>query len=185
MTSALAAPEPSAAQRERIAKDRRAVERDAQQAQQACTQQFAVTDCVNRAKAERRERLRPLEQEQALLDETVRKRRAAERLAQIQLRQAAQSTAPPEVAVRARRPTVDAAASAPLAAELARPEAPRHAAAAGAAETDAARRADATARRAEQAQAHRVAVEEKNRRRAAQRVPAKPLTLPPAPAASR
>lgn len=176
MTSALAAPEPSAAQRERIAKDRRAVERDAQQAQQACTQQFAVTDCVNRAKAERRERLRPLEQEQALLDETVRKRRAAERLAQIQLRQAAQSTAPPEVAVRARRP----AASAPLAAELARPEAPRHAAAAGAAETDAARRADATARRAEQAQAHRVAVEEKNRRRAAQRVPAKPLPLPPA-----
>ena len=187
MASALAAPEPSAAQRERIAKDRLAVERDAQRAQQVCAGQFAVTDCVNRAKAERRERLRPLEQEQALLDEALRKQRATERLAQIQQRQAAQRDAPPQVNLRARRPAAEpgasASASAPAPTRLARPDVSRPSGAA--ADADAQLRAAAAAQRAEQARAHRAAVQEKNRRRAAQREPAKPLPLPPALAASR
>ena len=191
MASALAAPEPSATERERIAKDRLAVERDAQRAQQVCSGQFAVTDCVNRAKAERRERLRPLEQEQALLDEALRKQRATERLAQIQQRQAAQRDAPPQVNLRARRPAAEpgasasanASAPAPAPTRLARPEASRPSGAA--ADADAQLRAAAAAQRAEQARAHRAAVQEKNRRRAAQREPAKPLPLPPALAASR
>jgi len=180
----LAASHPSSAQRERIARDRLVIERGAQQAQQACARQFAVTDCVNRVKAERRERVRPLDQELALLDEALRKRRAAERLAQIQQRQAVLRDVPPETAVRARRPAAESATRAAAPAELVPREAPQPSDAV-AVQADAQRRAAASARRAQQAQAHRVAVEEKNRQRATQRALVKPLPLPPAGGASR
>ncbi len=181
LAPALAAPDPSLAQRERIGRERQAIEREAQQAQTACALQFAVTDCVNGAKARRRERLRPLDLELARLDEASRRQRAADRIAQIQQRQSAQREAPPEVAVRARRSAAELPASSParIAAEVLR--SPDRAAA----DSEAAQRAAAAASRAEQARAHRAAVEEKNRQRAARREPAKPLPLPPALGASR
>ena len=176
-----AAPDPSLAQRERIGRERQAIDREAQQAQQTCALRFAVTDCVDRAKARRRERMRPLDLELARLDEAWRKQRAAQRLAQIRQPQSAQRQVPPEVAVRARRELSEPLASAPT---LAAPGARRKADAA-LADVEASQRATAAARRAEQAQSHRAVVEEKNRQRAAQREPARPLPLPPASGASR
>ena len=176
-----AAPGPSLAQREQIGRERQVIEREAQQAQQACALQFAVTDCVNRAKGRRRERMRPLDLELARLDEALRRQRAAERLAQIRQPQSAQRQAPTEVAVRARRVASEPLASAP---SLAVPDA-RRTAHAALADAEATKRAAAAARRAEQARSHRAAVEEKNRQRAALRKPAEPLPLPPASAASR
>ena len=176
-----AAPDPSLAQRERIGRERQAVEGEAQQAQQACALQFAVTDCVNRAKARRRERMRLLDLELARLDEAFRKQRATERMAQIRQPQSAQHQSPPEVAVRARQVASEPLLSAP---SLAAPEA-RRTADAALAKAEASQRVAAAARRTEQARSHRAAVEEKNRQRAALRKPAQPLPLPPASAASR
>jgi len=181
LAPAAAAPDPAAAQRERITRERQAVEREARAAQQACATQFAITDCVNRAKAERRERLRPLDRELALLDDELRKRRAAERLAQLQQRQASRPETPPEVSVRTRKasaPDAASAASAPPRPPQRSPAALQ--AAASQADAAAAQRAAAAARRVEQAQAHRAVVEQKNVERARQREPAKPLPQPAA-----
>jgi hypothetical protein len=172
--------------RERIAQERLVIERDAKAAQAACAKKFAVTDCVNRVKAERRERLQPLDRELAALDDALRERRAAERLSQLLQRQAAQSEERPQASMRASAPAGSAAASSA--------KAPRRSAeaaiaakqaAASQAEITAAQRAAAAVLRNEQAEAHRRADEERNQKRAAQRAPAAPLPLPPAPAASR
>ena len=61
----------AAAQRERIAREQAAVERDARAAQAACASQFAVTACVDGVRAERRRRLQALDRERAVLDEVA------------------------------------------------------------------------------------------------------------------
>ncbi len=179
----LAADDNAAAQRERIARERAAVERQAQAAQAACAQQFAVTACVDRVMADRRERLRQLDRERALLDDELRKRRAAERTARIEQRQVELAQEPPSAPVRTRSP---AAASAPRGAtSSAAARASANEAAASQSEADAAERAAASARRAAQAEAHRNAVEKRNRERAAQHAPSPPLPQPPQAPASR
>lgn len=181
-----AAPDATAQERERISRERLVVERDAKAAQAACAKKFAVTDCVNRVKAERRERLQPLDRELAALDDALRERRAAERLAEVLRRQAAQVEGRPEASVRASAPAASAAApSAKAPRRSAEAAIAEHQAAASQAEITAAQRAAATVLRTEQAEAHRRAVEARNQQRAAQRAPAKPLPPPPASAASR
>lgn len=182
------AAEPDAATqvRERISRERLVVEQDAKAAQAACAKKFAVTDCVNRVKAERRERLQPLDRELAALDDALRERRAAERLSEVLQRQAVQSEVRPEASMRASAPAASAAAaSAKAPRRSAEAAIATNQAAASQAEIAAAQRAAATALRIEQAEAHRRAVEIRNKNRAAQRAPAEPLPLPPAPAASR
>jgi colicin import membrane protein len=184
--SAGAAPDAAAEQRERNAQARQVVEHDAQVAQAACAQRFAVTDCVNRVKAEKRERLLQLDRERAVLDDELRKRRAAERLAAVAQRQAARVVETPEATLRARKPAVSEAAASANAATRS-PDAAIEVRQAVVVQTEAAaaQRAAAAARRAEQAQAHRSAVEARNVERAKQREPAKPLPLPPGSAASQ
>jgi colicin import membrane protein len=185
---ALAAPaDGAAAQRERIARERATIERDTRTAQANCASQFAVTACVDRVKSERRQRLQALDRQSAVLDDELRKRRAAERVERLRQRQAAQANEPPKVTIRSRSaPASDVAASAgPPRMPQASTETRR--AAASRADADAAARAAATARRASDAAAHRRAVEKRNLERAEQRPPAKPLPSPVAPpsAASR
>jgi len=176
-----AAQETEAAQRERIARQRALIESDARAGQQACAQHFAVTDCIDRVKAERRQRLQPLDRESAALDDEVRKRRAAERLAQIQRRQASGVEAKPEVAVRSRKPSAsEASASATEREGAERADAAARQATAAQAEADAARRAAASARRAQEAEEHRLAVEKRNQERARRATPSQPLPTPPA-----
>ena len=183
----MAAAESEASQRDRIARDRAAIEHEAQAAQKRCAQRFAVTDCVDRVKAERRQRLQPLERELAALDDAQRKRRAAERMAQIQQRQASQADVRPEVSVHKRKAAAgDPAGPVDAAPEFVEPDVRSGAQAAAAqAEAEAAKRAAASARRNEQAKAHRLEVERRNAERAKQGSPPASLPVPPAPAASR
>ncbi|MDP1691272.1 MAG: hypothetical protein Q8L49_04845 [Burkholderiaceae bacterium] len=174
-----------AAQRQRIARERATIERAMQVAQAACATQFAVTACVDGVKAERRQRLQTLDRQRAVLDDELRKRRAAERIEQIRRRQAARADERPQVSVRARSPAAsEAAAAAPApepsldAALASRQAAPAQAQAGAAARA-------AAARRASDAAAHRNAVDKRNQVRAKQREPARPLPLPAAVAASQ
>jgi colicin import membrane protein len=175
----------AAAQRERIAREQAAVERDARAAQAACASQFAVTACVDGVRAERRRRLQALDRERAVLDDELRKRRAAERLEQIRQRQAARDSEPPKVTVRTRAPAASVAApSAPSPTRSPEAALAARQAAAARADAEAAERAAAAARRASEAQAHRHAVEKRNQERARERKPAQPLPLPAASSAA-
>ena len=170
-----------AAERERIARQRSQVERESQAAQAQCATQFVITACVERVRAERRERMQVLDRQRAILDDEWRKRRAAERVEQIRQRQASAAEARPEVTVRTRTP----AASAPVAnahGSARSPEAvlaERQAAASQAAAL-AGQRASAAKRRADETEAHRLAVEKRNQARANSHAPSKPLPSPPA-----
>ena len=179
-----AAPDAASPVRERIARERLVIERETQAARAACAGQFAVTDCIDRVNAERRLRRQPLDRESAVLDDELRKRRAAERTAQIAQRQAARSIEVPAVSVHSRQPSArQAPASASVPTGSPQAVVAAHEVAASQAAVKAAQRATAAALRTEQAQAHRRVVEERNRARTQQREPAKPL--PTAPAASR
>ena len=171
----------AAAQFERLARERARVEAESRVAQAACAQQFAVTACVDGVKAERRQRLQVLDRERAVLDDAARKRRAAERLALIERREAMSAQRQPALTVRTRAPagaSSSALASAP--ARVLPASAPSSAAAASQADAQAAARAAGAAQREAQAVAHRSAVEKRNRERAKQRPPAAPLPLPSA-----
>ena len=174
--SAWSTEDATAAQRRRIAEERAAVEARAKAAQAACAEQFAVTACVDRVKAERREPRRRLDGEAAMLDAEDRRRRAAQRLLQIEQRQAVSAQTPPTDGVRSQ----SAKAVETPASDTRSPSQPRateadRQAAASAAAARAAQRAAASARRASEAEAHRAAVEARNRERESKRPPAKPL----------
>lgn len=175
-----------AAARDRIARDRAVVQREAQLAQAACAREFAVTACVDRVKAERRTQLRRLDLERAAIDEKVRRRRAAERLAQLQQRQAAAAGELPALTVRARAPAASQPDAAPKASSRSAASAAlAHEAAASQAAIAARRRAAAAAQRAAAAQQHRAVVEKRSQARAKQHPPAAPLPVPAAVPASR
>lgn len=168
---------------ERLARERAAVEHNAQLEQAACALRFAVNSCVERVRAERRERFLKLDRERADIDDERRKQRAAQRMAKLQDRQP--ERAAPSVRKAARGP--EPAGSAPPAAQVQRRAAgaTEREAAALRAEAVAARRAEASARRASQAQAHRENVAKRNADKAASKAPSKPLPLPPAASAAQ
>jgi len=189
--SAAADVDTGAAQRERIERERALVERESQAAQAACASQFAVTACIDRAKAERRRRLQELDRQRAVLDDDARKRRAADRIERIRQRQAGAADAQPSLTVRARTPAADAAdavgpadgtASAGNGRPATRPSAAASAAREAAeaqAESNAAQRAAAAAGRASAAAAHRRAIEKRSEERKARKGrPAAPLPVP-------
>lgn len=138
--------------------------------QAACQKQFVVTPCVDEAKAERRRRLEQLRGQRAVIDDAERRRRAAERLADIEQRQreraaaqAAAASAPPR-AVRT-----------PATLPPPRPAAePREPADRRAEEAQAARRAASRAQRASEAAERRQKVESRN----AGKPPAPTLPVP-------
>lgn len=181
--AALSAVASEAAERERIARERAAVERESRAAQAACANQFAVTACIDQAKAARRQRLQALDRQRALLDDDLRKRRAAARIEQIRQRQATVAEERPEVTVRARSAPASAATMSDVAPTRSRSvEATLAArqAAASQADTEAALRVRAAQRRASEAEAHRRAVEKRNQGRATSHPPGKPLPVLPA-----
>jgi colicin import membrane protein len=120
------------AERERIARERSEATARHDQRRRECEQRFAVTACVDEARAEHRQTMIRLRRQEALLDEGQRKARAAQRLAAIEQkrgeerarivvpRAGAQATTPEprpprgaaSSAERASTPAVPAAASA-------------------------------------------------------------------------
>lgn len=78
--------EGSAAQRARIAAERGQAEATYQAQEKECYRKFAVTDCLNAAKAERRQVLADLRRQEISLNDAERKRKAAEHLRSIEQR---------------------------------------------------------------------------------------------------
>jgi colicin import membrane protein len=68
----------SGAERARIAAERTQVEARFREQDRACRARFAVTDCIDEAKRERVQALTDLRRQQLVLNDTERKRRAAE-----------------------------------------------------------------------------------------------------------
>lgn len=75
-----------AAQRERIAAERSQAEAAFQDREKECYRKFAVTDCLNAAKAQRRQVLADLRRQEISLNDAQRKRKAAEHLRSIEQR---------------------------------------------------------------------------------------------------
>jgi len=165
------------AERERIGSERARVEAQATAERKACQAQFAVAACVARVDAERRDRLRALDRQRALLAEAQRKERAVAREARTAERGRIDTPARAEPIA----PTVKSAAPVP---RPAAPEAPARAEArahaASAADAQAARRVQASQRRAAELEVHRAAVEKRNRDAAGKRKPgvALPVSAP-------
>ena len=81
--AAAAAADDSRAERDRIAREREEVKLRYAEREGECRQRFVVTACVDAARTERREALDHLDEQQRVLDEAQRKRRAAERMERI------------------------------------------------------------------------------------------------------
>jgi len=75
------------ADRERIARQRAEADARFQARRQECEQRFAVTSCVDEARAEHRQAVQRLRGEEGVLDEAQRRQRAAARMAAIEQRQ--------------------------------------------------------------------------------------------------
>ena len=166
-----------AAQRQRIARERAEAQAAYRRDEAACRQRFAVTPCMDEARARRRGVLERLDNEQAVLDEWERKRRAAERMERIEekLRQA-ESRPRPGMVVKPRQGAASAPPAAPAASAPPVDPAPQRPAAAH----DSAAAKAAYERRVESAERHREALEKRNAERAARRPPAAPLPATPA-----
>jgi hypothetical protein len=150
-----------------------------------CHEQFVVTACVENARADRRRELDRLSREQSVVDEALRKQRAAERLQMLADKQraarqrASEPLPPPRVLLKPSRAAQGAASAASGPARGERlgvvPEDRS---------TPAERRDNKAAfeRRQQQAEEHRRQVEQRNAERAVRA--SKPASALPTPAAS-
>jgi hypothetical protein len=166
-------------ERARLREERAAIEARFRAEEAGCAGRFAVTACMDRARAGRREALAPVDRALAALEDAERRKRASERLQRIEAKQreAAERRPPPaKVVPSPRRPPAAASAAAlpddaaPGAGPANRQPALRPSPRPGA--------ADAYDRRQREAAAHREAVERRNEERAARRPPAAPLPAP-------
>jgi colicin import membrane protein len=159
------------AERARIATERATAEATLAQRERECSTRFVVTACVEEARTAYRATIASLRREQAVLDETERRQRAAERQQRLSAKEDAAVPPTPRAprVARAARPLLQAddAASAP--APAARPDDKK---------SEEAARAAAYAARIEAAQAHRAAVERRNAEREKKGKKAQPLPLP-------
>jgi hypothetical protein len=195
----VAAQVPSAAdlrkERDRIAHERAAAEARFNERQRECLTRFVATSCVEDAKRDRRETIGRLRNEQIVLEENDRRARAAARTEAIRRKTeaaAVRSDRPVDEASREpksprpeRPPRAARAAEAASAVEGRSPRAgksllpPSHAKSPARSADDQAR-SRATFEAAQRAaEEHRAQVEARNAARAARRMPAAPLPLPP------
>lgn len=167
-------------ERTRIARERGEATLHFQQRQRECEQRFAVTSCVDEARAEHRQALLRLRGQESVLDEAERKRRAAQRMAAI--REKVSAEAARDAAPRPVRPTPPMNVSAPRqkAAASAPPRAAARAASAASAperSAEEARSRERFEKRQREAKAHR---DEAARRQAERAKPGK-AAVPPLP----
>lgn len=177
-------------ERQRASNERRRIEAEYGARVRQCETQFVVTSCIEEAKAQRREALDRLTQQQAVIEDALRKQRAAERLERLQEKQqqAAERrnapTVPPRVVHRASRAAsaASAAASAPASSSSPAIRLPESHLPSPAEQ----RRNEAAYQQRQKAAAeHKALVERRNAERAAAHKPAASLPLPAASAASR
>jgi colicin import membrane protein len=97
-----AAADQTALERARIRDERAQAQRLYEERERTCHERFAVTGCLNAARAQRREALERLRHEELVLDNAERKQRAAARTMRIREKQIAQESKPPPLVVRER-----------------------------------------------------------------------------------
>jgi colicin import membrane protein len=161
-----------ATERARIATERAAVEARFVERERECATRFVVTACVEDARREQRAELASLRQQQAVLDEAQRKQRAAERVDKLSKPRADEARPPTTSATRdarmARPPAEASPADPARQPKPPQPARPRKAVVPKEANDrpaqEAARQAEFAAR-TQAAQAHRVAVEQRQAER--------------------
>lgn len=173
-----------AADRERMAQERREAEARYLERQRECQARFVVTSCMDAAKRERREVLEALRHRQLALDEAARRERAVQRLDEIrskkdnQDRRAAASAA---AATPTGSPEPQSEEKPPREVGVARQPTRRDAARAA----SAAQRTERYHKRQAEAATHRALVEQRNASQAANGKPVAPLPVPAASVSSR
>lgn len=167
-----------AAERARISRERAEAQARFEQRQRECAQRFAVTPCVEEARAEHRQTMIQLRRQEGVLDEAQRKQRAAARLAAIEEKRQAEAerSASPRSAPRPATPMQVRPPRAPASAARA---ASAPASSPSTALREQRKRSEFEARQRE-AQAHR---EASQRRRAEREAAGKDTTPLPDPAA--
>lgn len=104
-------PQDSAAERERIRRERDAIDQALQRTQVTCYQRFAVEDCLRAARRQARKEQAVLRQQESMMDDRERHERAAQRLQSNEERQSVRTAdAPSGVAPRASLPQKSPAA---------------------------------------------------------------------------
>lgn len=166
-----------ASERARIGRERAEAQARFEQRQRECAQRFAITPCVEEARAEHRQTMIQLRRQEGVLDEAQRKQRAAARLAAIEEKQRAEAQRSP--VPRASQPVAPMQVRPPRAPASAPRAAAAPASAADAAQKEQRKRAQFEARQRE-AKAHR---EESQRRRAERAAAGKASAPLPDPAA--
>jgi colicin import membrane protein len=106
-----------ALERTRIREERAQAQRLYEERAKVCNERFAVTGCLEEARAQRRDTMDRLRHEELVLDNAKRKQRAAERASRIREKQIEQESKPGPLVVRERkeptpRPAPKTAASA-------------------------------------------------------------------------
>ncbi len=91
LPAAAQVPADEANERARITAERSRVEAEFEAGHKACYGRFAVNDCIDAAKSRRREALADLRRQEVSLNDAERRRRAAERLAEIEARKQEQA----------------------------------------------------------------------------------------------
>jgi hypothetical protein len=168
-------------ERARIARERAEATQRFEQRQQECEQRFAVTACVDEARAEHRQAMLRLRSQESVLDEAERKRRASQRMAAIRDKVSAEAAR--DAAPRPVRPAPPMNVTAPRQKPAAPPAPARPASAASSPDRSAqeARSRERFEKRQREAQAHR---DEAARRQAEREQPGKTKVAPlPDPAA--
>ncbi|WBY01858.1 hypothetical protein PE066_20820 [Ramlibacter tataouinensis] len=103
LPAAAQTPADEAAERARIATERSRIEGDFERDQRACYGKFAVNDCLAEARSRRRDALAPLRAQEITLEDAERKRRAAERMKDLDERRDAQARQREEDRARAQQ----------------------------------------------------------------------------------
>jgi colicin import membrane protein len=98
-----AAADQTALERARIRDERAQAQRLYEERERTCHERFAVTGCLDAARAQRREALDRLRHEELVLDSAERKQRAAARAMRIREKQIAQESKPTPLVVRERQ----------------------------------------------------------------------------------
>ncbi len=186
--ASIGAPPDQTAERERIKQERAEAESRFKERERECLKGFVVTPCTDKAQRQRRQSLAELKRQENLLDEQLRRQRAADRdeaLAEkardrVQAAQAAAgaSAAAPPPQRAPREPRRPAATPEQAQAQAGQREAERSGKAA-----EAARRAQSQRGKVEAAARHKAEVEKRNAEQARSKKPASPgLPSPPASA---
>ena len=167
----------SQAERQRIAEQRRVAESQYTAREAECRQRFVVTSCIDKARADRRQSLDNLHQQEIALDEVERQQRTAEhrRRQDAKIREELARPVPEPSAPRQPKPVLPRPAHAPQAA-ASKPSAAERSA-------DEQRSREQFEARKREAEAHRVEIEKRNKERVAKRGAARPLPLPGAASA--